>query len=82
MGGILRTHRGSVRIGNAELLQIEPPAPTDTWKPVAHRVLVNTLTKVPSTRGMAVKKEEHARVREGNLKERRDGQNHHVRGGS
>lgn len=67
IGGTLITHRGAVRIPKAELMIIEPPAATDTWKPVAHRVLVNTLTEVLFSRGLAVKKEEYAVMREGNI---------------
>jgi hypothetical protein len=64
---MLITHRGAVRVPKAALMQIQPPAPTGTWKPVAHGVLVNTLTEVLSTRGIAVKKEEYAIQRDGNL---------------
>src|SRR6266849_8073596 len=66
-GGTLITHRGAVRIPKAELMTIEPPAATDTWKPVAHGVLVNTLTDVLSTRGIAVKREEYAVQRQGHI---------------
>ncbi|MBI3798034.1 MAG: DUF932 domain-containing protein [Deltaproteobacteria bacterium] len=67
MSGTLITHRGAVRIPKEELMQIQPPAPTDTWKPVAHGVLVNTLTEVLFNRGIVVKKEEYAIQRDGNL---------------
>jgi hypothetical protein len=67
MNGVLLTHRGSVRVPKEQLMQIVPPAPTGTWKPVAHGVLVNTLTKVLSNRGLAIKKEDYAIQREGNL---------------
>src|SRR2546426_4028349 len=67
MAGTLITHRGAVRVPKEALLTIEPPAPTGTWKPVAHSVLVNTLTDVLSSRGVAVKREEYAVQRDGNL---------------
>src|SRR5262249_22879244 len=67
MSGTLITQRGSVRIPKEELMKIEPPAPTGTWKPVAHGVLINTLTDVLSSRGLAVKREEYAVQREGNI---------------
>jgi hypothetical protein len=67
MSGMLMTPRGSVRISKEELIKIEPPAATGTWKPVAHSVLVNTLTNILSARGIAVKKEEYAIQREGTL---------------
>src|SRR5215510_10092014 len=67
MSGLLITHRGAVRIAKAELMQIEPPAGTATWKPVAHRVLVDSLTHVLSSRGLMVRKEEYAIQREGNI---------------
>ncbi len=67
MSATLIAHRGAVRIGKAELIQIEPPAATNTWKPVAHRVLVNTLTEILSNRGIEVKREEYAIQRQGNI---------------
>ncbi len=67
MNGVLLTHRGSVRVSKEQLLQIEPPAATNTWKPVAHGILVNTLAEVLSTRGITVKKEEYAVQRQGNI---------------
>jgi hypothetical protein len=67
MSGTLIAHRGAVRIPKEALMQIEAPTPTQTWRPVSHGVLVNTLTEVLSSRGIAVKKEEYAVQREGNL---------------
>jgi hypothetical protein len=67
MSGVLLTHRGAVRVNRQALMSIEPPAATATWKPVAHGVLVNTLTEVLSNRGIAVKKEEYAVQRHGNM---------------
>lgn len=61
------THRGAVRVPKNELMQIEPPASTSTWKPVAHGVLVNTLSEVLSSRGIAVRREEYAIQRAGNV---------------
>src|SRR6266852_4181390 len=67
MTGMLIAHRGAVRVSKEALMTIEPPTATDTWKPVAHGVLVNTLTDVLSTRGIAVKKEEYAVQRQGHI---------------
>lgn len=67
MSTTLITHRGTVRIGRAELTQIEPPAATATWKPVAHGVLVSTLTEVLSNRGIRVSREEYAIQRAGTV---------------
>lgn len=67
MSGVLIAHRGSVRVGKAELMQIEPPAATATFKPVAHSVLINTLTDILSNRGLQVSREEYAIQRAGNV---------------
>lgn len=67
MSGTLIAHRGAVCIPKEELMKIEAPAPTQTWRPVSHGVLVNTLTEILFNRGIAVKKEEYAIQREGNL---------------
>jgi len=67
MSATLITHRGAMRMPKAELMKIEPLAATNTWKPVAHGVLVNTLTEVLSSRGIEVRKEEYAVQRDGNI---------------
>lgn len=67
MAGTLITHRGAVRIPKEALMTIEPPAATGTWKPVAHGVLVNTLTQVLSSRRLGITKEEYAIQRSGNI---------------
>ena len=69
MNGILIAHRGSVRIEKDELMKIEAPEPTKSWRLIQHGVLVNTPTEVLSSRGIEARKEEHAGAREGNIKE-------------
>ncbi|HEV8711702.1 MAG TPA: hypothetical protein VGX03_02605 [Candidatus Binatia bacterium] len=67
MSGTLIAHRGSVRIPKEELMLIEAPSPTKSWRPIQHGVLVNTLTEVLSSRGLEVRKEEYAIQRDGNV---------------
>jgi len=67
MAGTLITHKGAVRIEKTELMRIGTPSPTKSWRPIPHSVLVNTLGEVLSTRGLAVKREEYAIQRNGNI---------------
>jgi hypothetical protein len=67
MAATLITHRGAVRIEKNELMQIGAPEPTHSWRPIPHGVLVNTLGEVLSSRGLAVRKEEYAIQRDGNV---------------
>ena len=63
----LMTHRGSLRITRDELAQVPAPEPTETWKPVPHMELVNTLTDILTGRGFHVQKEEYAVQQKGNI---------------
>jgi hypothetical protein len=67
MAGTLIAHKGAVRIEKTQLMQIEAPQPTKTWRPIPHGTLVNTLGDVLSSRGLAVKREEYAIQRNGNI---------------
>jgi len=67
MSATLMVHKGAVKVARNELLTIEPPPGTDTWKPIKHADLVNTLTTVLAARGLHLRKEEYAVQREGNL---------------
>lgn len=67
MNAMLITHRGSVKVSKETLLQIGAPAPTTTWRPIAHGVLVNTLGDVLASRGLTVRREEYAVQRDGNI---------------
>lgn len=67
MSGVLIAHRGAVKVSKEALLQIGAPSPTKSWRPIPHGTLVNTLGQVLSTRGIAVKREEYAIQRNGNI---------------
>ena len=67
MSGMLITHRGAVRVDKADLYCIEPPPPTATWKPIKHGVLVDNLVAVLKARGLAIRKEEYAIQRAGQI---------------
>jgi hypothetical protein len=67
MSGTLITYRGAVKVPKEALLQIEAPQPTTTWRPIPHSTLVNTLGEILSNRGLAVKREEYAIQRNGNI---------------
>jgi hypothetical protein len=68
MTATLLTNRGgAVRIEKSQLMQIGAPNPTKSWRPIPHGVLVNSLGKVLSTKGLLVKKEEYAIQRAGNI---------------
>ncbi len=67
MRGTLIAHRGATRIEKTDLVQIGTPSPTKSWRPIPHSVLVDTLGKVLSTRGLTIRKEQYAVQREGNI---------------
>ncbi len=62
----LMVHRGATRVTRDELATIDPPEATDTWKPIKHAVLVDTLYEELDRREIAVVNEDYAVQRKGN----------------
>jgi len=63
----LIVHRGATRVTRDALYDIPAPAPTDTWKPIKHAVLVDTIHEEVHHRGITVIKEEYAVQRQNNM---------------
>ena len=59
-GAKLIAHRGAQLVSRADLAQYIPPPATDTFKPVSHLELVDTLTDVMQYRGLFIDKEQYA----------------------
>jgi hypothetical protein len=59
-GGKLTLHRGAVSVSREELRGYPVPEATDTWKPVSHIELVETLAGVMADRGLHVTREQLA----------------------
>ena len=59
-GARLIAHKGAVTVTREELKNYPAPEPTETWKPVAHAQLVDTLTQVMADRGMHIEREPFA----------------------
>ena len=55
----------SVFVTRQELLQIPPPQPTATWKPIAHGDLVQAIDRQLLVRGIRIREERFAIQREG-----------------
>jgi hypothetical protein len=51
--------RGAKHVTRAELVEYIPPPATETWKPIAHAELVDTLHEVMSYRGMFITKDDY-----------------------
>jgi len=64
-GATLSAHAGAHVIERAELVRIPAPEATRTWRPVAHAELVDTLTAELATRGLTIRREQYAVMREG-----------------
>lgn len=54
VGATLVTHCGARQINAAELASIEPPAPTRTWFPLKHRVVLDSVCEAISGAGFAI----------------------------
>ena len=59
-GATLIAHKGAQIVSREQLAQYIPPAATDTWKPVGHKELVDTLTEVMEYRGLHITREQFA----------------------
>ena len=55
----------SVFVTRQELLQIPPPSPTATWKPIAHADLIQAIDRQLLVRGITILEEKFAIQREG-----------------
>lgn len=62
---MLMAHRGANKISREELALINTPEATDTFRPIPHHELINTLTETLSFRHIQVVKEEYAVSPEG-----------------
>jgi hypothetical protein len=56
----LMVHAGGVRVTRADLVHLETPAATATWKPLPHHVLVDAIHAEVARRQIVVVKEEFA----------------------
>jgi hypothetical protein len=65
MNSSLVAHAGANKITRAELALIETPKPTDTFRPIAHDLLVSTLVETLSFRQIKVVKDEYAVTADG-----------------
>jgi hypothetical protein len=63
----LLVHRGAIRVTRDELADIQVPVATDTWKPIKHAVLVDTIHEEVRHRGITVVREEYAVQRQNNM---------------
>jgi Domain of unknown function (DUF932) len=63
----LMVHAGGVRVTRADLVHLETPAATATWRPVPHHVLVDALHDEVARRQIVVVKEEYAVQRKNNM---------------
>src|SRR6478672_8060869 len=61
----LMAHCGSEKLSREQLVQILPPESTDTFKPVAHIELVNSILETLSFRHINVVKDEYAVSQDG-----------------
>lgn len=60
MAGTLMAHAGANKITRAELAKIETPEATDTFRPIPHHELIDTLVETLSFRHIQVVQEEYA----------------------
>jgi len=65
MTGTLMAHAGANKIDREALAKIVTPEPTDTFRPIPHVELINTLVETLSFRHIQVVKEEYAVTPEG-----------------
>lgn len=63
----LLAHRGAMQVTRDELYAIQPPLATDTWKPIKHSILVDTIHEEVRHRGIVVIKEAYAVQRKTNM---------------
>ena len=54
--GTLINHRGAVEIDRLELSRIEAPSPTETWFPLKHSTVLETVEDTLGSSGFAVAK--------------------------
>jgi hypothetical protein len=59
-GAKLIAHRGAEIVTRDQLVNYPAPEPTETWKPVSHLQLVDTLTQVMQDRGLHITREQFA----------------------
>ena len=59
-GAKLIAARGAQYVTRAELVQYTPPPATESWKPISHAELAQTLAEVMAGRGMFIDKEQFA----------------------
>ena len=65
MEGTLVAHRGARKLARAELVEILPPEGTDTFKPIPHIDLVNSILEGLSFRHINVVRDEYAVTEDG-----------------
>jgi len=65
MTGTLMAHAGANKLDRAKLAEIVTPEATDTFRPIPHHELINTLVETLSFRHIQVVKEEYAVTPEG-----------------
>src|SRR6266571_489277 len=63
----LLVHRGATRVTRAELVDIEAPPATATWKPIKHAVLVGAIHEELRRREITVVQVEYAVQRRNNM---------------
>src|SRR5919199_3303363 len=63
----LIVHRGATRVHRAELVDIEAPPATATWKPIKHAALVGAIHEELAHRNITVAKEEYAVQRQNHM---------------
>jgi hypothetical protein len=59
-GAVLLAHKGAQIVTRDQLAQYIPPPATDTFKPIAHLELAETLTHVMQDRGLFIRREQFA----------------------
>ena len=62
----LVTHCGAREVSREELNQIEAPPPTQTWYPVRHSTVVESVSDLLRTGGFEIQKATYAVSRQGN----------------
>lgn len=63
----LIAHRGAVKVPREALYEIEPPPPTETWRPIKHAVLVDAIHEELDRREIGVHFEQYAVQRNNNM---------------
>ena len=67
MNGLLMTHRGAIKVPKASLYHMQTPARMESWVPVPHSRLIDTIQTVLKSKGLSVKREEYAVMRNDNI---------------